>query len=273
MLSIGTFAGLGGVSVRTLRYYDEVGLLHPTTVDATTGYRSYSARQLPRLHRIVALKELGLSLEQLRPLLDDVGLDQLRRMLVLKRAELQEELISNQARLNEVELRLRYIESEDEMPADVIVKSIPPLHIAAIRVDRPGLDFNNMGPQVRPAFGALAQRLRAAGVRHNGPMFMFYKENSDDSLVPHVAVDVGDQAVPTDDEVIDTTLPAVNVACSVYHGPFNHSQVGPIYGELARWAEDHGYAVQGPGRDIAIEPPAASGGDGVLELQLPIERA
>jgi DNA-binding transcriptional MerR regulator len=64
MLSIGEFARLGGVSVRTLRHYDEIGLLHPATVDPETGYRGYSADQLGRLNRIVALKELGLSLTQ-----------------------------------------------------------------------------------------------------------------------------------------------------------------------------------------------------------------
>ncbi len=67
MLSIGEFARLGGVSVRTLRYYEEVGLLSPASVDVATGYRSYSARQFSRLHRIVALKELGFTLGQIRP--------------------------------------------------------------------------------------------------------------------------------------------------------------------------------------------------------------
>jgi len=68
MLSIGDFAHLGGVSVRTLRHYDEIGLLRPARVDPHSGYRAYSAGQLGQLNRIVALKDLGLSLAQVRRL-------------------------------------------------------------------------------------------------------------------------------------------------------------------------------------------------------------
>jgi DNA-binding transcriptional MerR regulator len=90
MFSIGEFARFAGVSVRTVRYYDEVGLLPPVAVDPATGYRSYGADQLARLHRIVALKELGLSLRQLQPLLDDLDPTELRGMLQLRRAELED---------------------------------------------------------------------------------------------------------------------------------------------------------------------------------------
>ncbi len=66
MFSIGEFARLGGVSVRTLRHYDKIGLLRPATVDPDTGYRGYSAARLGQISRIIALKELGLSLAQVR---------------------------------------------------------------------------------------------------------------------------------------------------------------------------------------------------------------
>jgi len=63
MLKIGDFARLGQVSVRMLRNYDELGLLTPAHIDQWTSYRSYTADQLARLNRIVALKGLGFSLE------------------------------------------------------------------------------------------------------------------------------------------------------------------------------------------------------------------
>jgi DNA-binding transcriptional MerR regulator len=75
MFNIGEFSRLGGVSVRTLRHYDEIGLLRPATVDPDTGYRGYSADQLGQLNRIMALKELGLSLTQARRLLDGITLE------------------------------------------------------------------------------------------------------------------------------------------------------------------------------------------------------
>jgi DNA-binding transcriptional MerR regulator len=92
MFSIGEFARLGTVSVRTLRHYDEIGLLRPARVDPETGYRGYSADQLGQLNRIIALKELGLSLAQVRRLLGGITLEELQGMLMLRRAQLETEL-------------------------------------------------------------------------------------------------------------------------------------------------------------------------------------
>jgi DNA-binding transcriptional MerR regulator len=94
MLKIGDFARLGQVTVKTLHHYDDLGLLRPAHIDASTSYRYYLLEQLPRLHRIMALKELGLSLEQIGLLLDEeVPTEQIRGMLRLKRAEIQQHAV------------------------------------------------------------------------------------------------------------------------------------------------------------------------------------
>ena len=113
MFKIGEFSKLSHVTVKTLRYYDKIGLLKPAEVDRFTSYRYYSASQLPRLNRILALKDLGLSLDQIARLLDhDLPPDQIRGMLRLKQVELQEQLEEEQARLARVEQRLSQIEQE-----------------------------------------------------------------------------------------------------------------------------------------------------------------
>ena len=71
MLSIGEFARLGRVSSRMLRHYDQLELLAPERIDAESGYRYYGVHQLGRLHRLLALRDLGFSLEQIRGLLAD----------------------------------------------------------------------------------------------------------------------------------------------------------------------------------------------------------
>lgn len=113
MFSIGEFARLGAVSIRALRHYDEIGLLRPAEVDPVTGYRSYSAKQLRQLNRIVALKDLGLSLGQIRQLLDGITVDELRGMLLLRRA-LSDGLpgpgcLGPGARLSAARARARYL--------------------------------------------------------------------------------------------------------------------------------------------------------------------
>jgi len=126
MFSIGEFARLGTVSVRTLRHYDEIGLLRPAKVDPQSGYRYYSASQLGQLNRIVALKELGLSLIQAKQLLAGITPEELRGMLILRRAQLELELAARENQLLEVEARLGYIAQEGTMPADdITVKKIP----------------------------------------------------------------------------------------------------------------------------------------------------
>src|SRR5215470_18668087 len=107
MIKIGEFSKLVQVPVPTLRYYDQVGLLKPVHVDPLTGYRYYSANQLPRLHRILALKGLGFSLEQIAAALDEeLTLEQMRGMLRLRQAQINEQLAEMQNQLVEVEVRL-----------------------------------------------------------------------------------------------------------------------------------------------------------------------
>src|ERR671916_644740 len=114
MFKIGEFSKLVQVPVPTLRYYDQLGLLKPVAVDRFTGYRYYSASQLPRLHRILALKNLGFSLEQIGAVLvEGVTPEQMRGMLRLRHAQLGQQLSELQNQLDEVEARLQQIERED----------------------------------------------------------------------------------------------------------------------------------------------------------------
>jgi DNA-binding transcriptional MerR regulator len=135
MLKIGDFSRLGQVSIDTLRHYDTLGLLKPAEVDPSTGYRYYAYQQLGRLHRILALKDIGLSLEQIAPMLEgDVSAEQLKGMLKLKRVEIAEHIDTEHERLARVEARLKQIEIESSFSAhDVILKDVRPQLVASIR--------------------------------------------------------------------------------------------------------------------------------------------
>jgi DNA-binding transcriptional MerR regulator len=111
MIRIGDFSKLSMVSIKTLRYYDEMGLLKPIGIDRETGYRYYTVDQLPRLNRILALKDLGFSLQQIGQVLNEgVSSEQLRGMLRLKRAELQQQIADEQERIVRIEARLQMID-------------------------------------------------------------------------------------------------------------------------------------------------------------------
>ena len=113
MFSIGEFARYGRVSVRMLWHYDAIGLLRPACVDPVSGYRFYQASQLAELNRVIALKDLGFTLQQVQTILEEnVTAAELRGMLKLRRAKIHAQIETETTRLARVEARLLTIEDE-----------------------------------------------------------------------------------------------------------------------------------------------------------------
>src|SRR5215211_6654976 len=135
MFRIGEFSQIAKVTIDTLRHYDALGLLKPEKVDPFTGYRYYSARQLLPLNRILALKEIGFSLEEIaRIFQENLTPEQLRRMLKAQLIRAENDIESARLRKERILTRLDYLNLEDNMPKfEVAVKPGEKLTIAAIR--------------------------------------------------------------------------------------------------------------------------------------------
>ncbi|WP_433194021.1 MerR family transcriptional regulator [Nocardia sp. CA-107356] len=269
MFSIGDFARHGRVSVRMLRHYDAIGLLRPDRVDAATGYRYYQGGQLARLNRIVALKDLGLTLEQVGRILDDkVGTAELRGMLTLRRAELEQRITGDRARLVQVETRLRIIEKEGAMPAnDVVIKSIPAVRVAELTSVASDFEPQTIGPVVGPLFEQLCARLARASVDIVGPGIAYYEEQSDGSVHVHAAMPVNiDPSAAADFAIVD--LPAVPQAATLVHRGSMDEVLEP-WQSLGKWIDANGYRSAGPAREVTLEFTEDPSG-WVTELQEPI---
>lgn len=134
MYRIGEFARIGRVSVKTLRFYDQIGLLKPITTHARTGYRLYSPDQFGQLNRILALKDLGFSLEEIaRTLREGLKPAELRGMLRMKQMEILSQLARGQDLLAQVEARLELIEDETrKLKQEVRVKSLESMRVAVL---------------------------------------------------------------------------------------------------------------------------------------------
>ena len=182
MLNIGEFARLGQISPRMLRHYDETSLLKPTRVDPHTGYRFCGVAQLRRLHRLLALRDLGFSLEQIRSMLDDdPPVEQLRGMLRLRQAQVEQDVADEQARLRRIEAHLLALEGSTVMSSlDVAIKTTEPIRIAEASATAPGPSgpSRSAGPKSSesPSPGrSLASRSADGAVspagndRHDGP--------------------------------------------------------------------------------------------------------
>jgi DNA-binding transcriptional MerR regulator/effector-binding domain-containing protein len=254
MFSIGDFASYGRVSVRMLRHYDAIGLLRPAHVDQATGYRSYAAQQLSRLNRIVALKDLGFSLQQVQSILDDkVSVEELRGMLRLRRAELQSQIATDSARLAQVEVRLQIIEGEGAMPADdVLIKRIPGVRVAELTGVAASFAPESISPVIQPLYDELCVRLDRAGLTPVGPAIAYYEDSPDgDGVLVHASLPVN--ADPRDGHgfaIVD--LPEIEQAATIMHRG-SMDNVMPTIQTLARWIDAHGYRSAGYNRELYIE--------------------
>ena len=270
MLTIGDFARHGQVSVRMLRHYDAIGLLLPAWVDPASGYRFYEAAQFARLNRIIALKDLGFTLEQVAVMLDEkVSAEQLRGMLRLRQAQLHSAIAADTSRLAEVEARLRIIEMEGAMPADDIqVKRIPAVRVAELTAFAPSLEPASIGPVIQPLYQDLGRRLGRAALVPVGPAIAYYSEAPDGAgVLVHATLPVNaDLGSGHGVEVKD--LPEIARAATIVHRGSMDNVLATVQ-ILARWMEDNGYQPAGTARDVYLECP----GDQALwvtELQEPI---
>ena len=269
MFSIGDFARHGQVSVRMLRHYDAIGLLRPAHVDGATGYRSYEAQQLSRLNRIVALKDLGFTLEHVRSVLDDkVGVEELRGMLVLRQAQLQAQIATDTARLAQVEARLHLVEREGAMPTeDIQIKRLPAVRVAELTDTAASFEPESISPVIQPLYDELVSRLERAGVKPVGHAIAYYENSSDgDRVVVHAAFPVDtDPAEEHDFAIVD--LPAIEQAATIVHRGSMDNVMSSIQ-TLAGWIDAHGYRSAGYNRELYIE--VGDLDDWVTELQEPI---
>jgi len=252
---IGDFSQLGQVSVRTLRLYDELDLIKPAETDKWTGYRYYTLDQLPRLNRILALKDLGLSLEQIAHLLkNDLPVGQMQSMLLKKQSELEQELAATQSQMQRVRARLHQIESEDAPPRyEVVLKAVSGLTIASVRVIVPHV--KNMEELRFIQLNALYASLAEHQVPALDPEVFIYHlpgytdENIDMEVATSVEPNVREQYPDGIAGLTVRELPAVGSVASVVHH-------GTIWGipdaivALYTWVGKNGMQSNGPYREL-----------------------
>ncbi|MET8690822.1 MerR family transcriptional regulator [Streptomyces sp. NPDC004732] len=272
MFIIGDFARHGRVSVRMLRHYDATGLLRPAYVDPASGYRYYTAAQLARLNRIIALKDLGFTLQQVRDIVDEkVSLGELRGMLRLRRAELETVMAAAEARLVQVEVRIRAIESEGHMPTnDVVIKSVPSVRVAELTATAASLEPEGIGPVIGPLYDELFQCLSSAGITPTGPGVAYYEDAPEGGgrISAHAAVQVSAPLQDGTFQILD--LPPLDQAATIVHRG-SMDTVLPTIQALARWIDANGYQSTGYPREINLECPE-NRDDWVTELQAPVTR-
>jgi DNA-binding transcriptional MerR regulator len=271
MLKIGEFARLGQISIATLHYYDQYGLLKPGALDPNTSYRYYALDQLARLHRILALKDLGFPLEQIAQLLaDDLSLEQLQGMFRLKQAQTQQMIEIEQARLTRIATRLRQIEQEGKMPTyEVLLKQVDALLIASIREPIP------MGDDIERSHKKIRAFLHEQQLQSSQPALLLFHsryELHDDVMEIDVEAAVPlPVMLPDNEQVKIRTLPADLMACTVHTGDM--LSIGRAHLALHRWVNENGYQLAAPPRQIYLQHgEEMDPRQYITELQFPVRR-
>ncbi len=267
MLSIGEFARLVGVSQRMLRHYDGLGLLVPERVDEYSGYRFYSAAQLDRANRLVALKELGFRLEEVGEMLDeDASSPRIAGMLRARRTELRAQIDADVRRMRHVEARLRTIERKDPMPTttEFTVTDLPRLALAQLSA-RVG-DMSEIEQEIGPMFDRVVGTLLQAGVALSSPGVAHYTVDGD-GLIAAAAEQVEPSEVP---EGLDAAvLDAVPRALTLRLEADDLAGIQAAWQSLVSEVERRGLRPVGTCREVYHETPQ-DGGRWIVDLQQPI---
>ena len=272
MLKIGEFSRLAQVSTKTLRHYDQCGLFRPAWIDRFSGYRYYTLSQLPQLNRILTLKDLGFSLEQIGEIMVEQrisGSERLQGMMRLKRDELQEHIGAEQARLARIESRLRQLEQSDGLPPpEVLVKRVPPIQVAGVRDLVAG--YGPAWPMTRELNRFLQERgLIQEAAR---PWIGIYDdaEFQEEGVRMELAAPLS-EPLPGTERVSVHELPAVeHMACLLFEGPYG--RLREAHQGLFIWLESSGYLAGGPSRDVYLQRPSVHdpAESGLIEVQLAV---
>jgi DNA-binding transcriptional MerR regulator len=254
MFQIGAFARLAGISAKQLRAYDELALFRPVWVDPSSSYRYYSPAQLPELRRILALRQLGMPLDEIGAL---VRGGSLREALERRRSELERE-----RRLVEERLAALDISVGDERGADIVVRPVAVEPVAVMRVEA----------AVSDAFSELESYVRDLGRRAHRPPGAIPGRR--EIFVPVTG------PVPDTDRIAYRRLPACRVASVIHRGPYGGVAAARV--SLLRWMEAAGLTPSDEMRTLYLQfgaepelrlPPGwvvTTDEDLVTELQQPI---
>ncbi|MBR6180465.1 MAG: MerR family transcriptional regulator [Prevotella sp.] len=248
-LKIGEFSRLMQVTVKTLRHYEQKGLLKPDQVDEWTGYRYYSINQMQRLQTIRDLQRLGFSLDEIKDLFEDNSHIPSIRQLTVKIKETEAQLEKLIARRNRL-LDWRNARKEMKTMEKFSIQSLPEIIVASHREVIP--DFTAIGPM---CVEKIAPEMHRLGCKCPPPGYCFTIEHNKEYTPTDIDIEYCEQVeeMGEDSAIIKfKRLPAVPKALCMKHiGPYEHFYESFV--EAFRYIEEHGYKVVGQHRTCYVD--------------------
>ena len=265
LYKIGVFSQMNRVTIKTLRYYDQIGLLEPEYVDEISGYRYYTSGQLPHLHKILSLREMGFTIEEIKQVMEGKPEEHL---LLSKKSELLKCIAETTGKIARIEGYL----AGDCLAEDyrIITKSLPEVIIASMHVYLENYEelFKKM-----PIMGL---EMEKAGCECAEPDYCFtiyydeeYKESDVDAEICQAVKEIKEES----SHIRFRVLPAVDLAACVLHkGPYSNLPLA--YTAIVKYIEESGYEIIGHQRESYIDGVWNKDDekDWLTEIQFPIRK-
>lgn len=271
MLKIGDFSKLSRISIRMLRYYDEMGLLVPKQTDHYTNYRYYNEEQLADAGRIISLKNMGFSLSTMKEIMKNYDDPKaLSDFLVVKHTEIQAEEAEIKQRLLLLETAIKRLREDDKvMNYNVILKAIPKRYVASVRKTIPSYNQEEILWKILMSETAA---LEMTPEDNCCSLAVFHDEGYKDSDVD-IEIQMSVKGIYENTEnVIFKTVPEVQTASATYKG--SYEQITEVNQTVANWVRDNGYEFNGAMFCIYHVSPAQTMNpdDLVTEICYPIKK-
>ena len=243
LYKIGMFAAMNHVTVKTLRFYEEQGLLMPALIHPETGYRYYTLSQMAVLHQITALKQAGFTLEEIAHI--HSGADE-GAVLMKKKAELLAKIAELTRQIAVVDGYLS--KRRTGLSAPVLIKTIPETTVAFMRVRLESYDclFDRM-----PEMGALMEKVGCVCAL---PEYCFTNYLEPGYKDGDILVEICESVVEAKEEIGGLrfqTLPEIQAACVFHKGSYR--TLSEAYETVLRYIEENGYEVAGEIRESYID--------------------
>jgi len=262
LFSIGEFSMVSRMSVKTLRFYDDRGLLKPGHIDSKSGYRYYSSAQLPEANLIRLLRSLELPLEEIKQFLRERDPERRKTLLEGHRRIMEERVEEYLSILTSIE-RITGGESED-MERRVETKELASQNMLGIRFHT---TYENLSDNIGRAYMELFTHLGELGEYPSGPPFTLYhgEEFDESDIDMEVCVPVN-RVLPGKERIEWRELPGGLMASTLHMGPYH--EVAEAYQALDLWVKEHGYSYAGPAREIYLVNPDMVEDDADLRTEI-----
>ncbi|MGL4772610.1 MAG: MerR family transcriptional regulator [Clostridium sp.] len=261
---IGVFSQMTKVTIKALRYYDEIGLLKPSYIEEGTGYRYYTSKQLPILHEILSLRQMGFSLNEISRVQEGIAIESI---LIKKKTELLKKIAEETLKLSQVENYL--YNSRESSNYNVILKELPEVIVASMRKIIP--NYNALFDVVPP----MGREMERVGCVCAVPEYCFniyhdgeYKEENVDVEICEAVTEIKEDT----DMLKFKKIPKVYAACVLHQG--SYSDFPKAYTSLLKWIEENGFELCDKPRESYIDGiwNKDSVDEWLTEIQFPIRK-